>query len=123
MGGCWGRCERLYVAQASLVGRTSAKREEEIWAGGCGSIKKDYAGFNISKTRVTGSPQLINSTKSDAEQCARYANFSPTTPPPICCLDGVGGSAAPERLTVRGSHGNPALLLAGLPRLVAHALL
>jgi hypothetical protein len=46
--------------------------------------KKDYAGFNISKTRVTGSPQLINSTKSDAEQCARYANYSPTTPPPIC---------------------------------------
>jgi hypothetical protein len=38
----------------------------------------------------------------------------------ISCPDGVGGSVVLEGLTVRGSHESPVLLLARLPRLVAH---
>jgi hypothetical protein len=41
------------------------------WAGGgCGSIKKDYTEFNISRTRVRGNPELTNGTRLDAEPCA-----------------------------------------------------
>jgi hypothetical protein len=66
VGGC------TLLKQIWSDGRQGRERRKGIpWAGGgWGSIKKDYDGFNISRTRVRGNPELTNGTRSDAEPCA-----------------------------------------------------